>query len=57
MVTVKLESSWKFFNMNIQKFFGNSCLGVGVFDKKGRRNTPRELFIVPLEVIEQVISQ
>lgn len=63
MAAVKVESSWKCYNMNAQKFeklihkfFGNSCLEVDVFDKNGRRHTPREWFIVPLEAIEQAIS-
>ena len=63
MAAVKIESSWKCYNMNAQKFeklihkfFGNSCLEVDVFDEKGRRHTPREWFIVPLEAIEQVIA-
>ena len=52
MAAVKIESSWKCYNMNAQKFeklihkfFGNSCLEVDVFDEKGRRHTPREWFI------------
>ena len=63
MDSVVLESSWKCFNMNAQKFeklihkfFGASCLEVDVFDKKGRRHTPREWFIVPLEAIEQAVT-
>ena len=63
MAPVKIESSWMCYNMNAQKFeqlihqfFGNSCLEVDVFDKKGIRHTPREWFIVPLEAIEQSIT-
>ena len=63
MASVKIESSWKCYNMNAQKFeklihkfFGSSCLEVDVFDKKGKRHTPREWFIVPLEAIEQVVA-
>jgi hypothetical protein len=63
MASVKIESSWKCYNMNAQKFeklihkfFGSSCLEVDVFDKKGIRHTPREWFIVPLKVIEQAIA-
>jgi hypothetical protein len=63
MASVKIESSWKCYNMNAQKFeklihkfFGSSCLEVDVFDKKDIRHTPREWFIVPLEAIEQVIA-
>jgi hypothetical protein len=63
MASVKIESSWKCYNMNAQKFeklihnfFGSTCLEVDVFDKKGIRHTPREWFIVPLNAIEQVIA-
>ncbi|MCK0148326.1 GIY-YIG nuclease family protein [Arenibacter sp. F26102] len=63
MAPVIIESSWMCYNMSAQKFeglihqfFGNSCLEVDVFDKKGIRHTPREWFIVPLEAIEQAIA-
>ncbi|MDV7187627.1 GIY-YIG nuclease family protein [Lutibacter sp. TH_r2] len=63
MAAVKLESAWKCYNMNAQKFeniihkfFGNSCLEVDVFDRKGIRHTPREWFIVPLEAVEQAVA-
>ena len=62
MAPVKIVSAWKCFNMNtqkfeqlIQRFFGKTCLDIDVFDNKGKRHRPREWFIVPLEVIEQVI--
>jgi len=41
---------------NLHNFFGNSCLELDVFDEKGKRHTPREWFIAPLEVIEQAIE-
>ena len=54
--------AYKCFNMNPQKleqllynFFGNSCLNIDIFDKKGIRHTPREWFIAPLDVIERAI--
>jgi len=63
MAKVKYVAGWKCFNMNPQKFeqlihnfFGSSCLSVDVFDAKGKRYTPREWFIAPLEVIEQAIE-
>ncbi|MDA3939957.1 MAG: GIY-YIG nuclease family protein [Spirochaetia bacterium] len=63
MATVRIQGAWKCFNMNPQKleqllhnFFGNSCLELDIFDKKGKRHTPREWFIAPLEVIEQAIE-
>lgn len=62
MASVKIVSAWKCFNMNtqkfeqlIQRFFGKTCLDIDVYDNKGKRHRPREWFIVPLNVIEQVI--
>jgi hypothetical protein len=63
MAPVAPVSSFKCYNMNPQKleqllhnFFGNSCLNIDVFDKEGNRHTPREWFIVPLEIIEQAVE-
>ncbi len=63
MAPVDYVAGWKCFNMNPQKFeqlihnfFGNSCLEVDVFDASGKRYTPREWFIAPIEVIEQAIE-
>lgn len=63
MAPVDYVAGWKCFNMNPQKleqlihnFFGHSCLNVDVFDENGKRYTPREWFIAPLEVIEQAIA-
>lgn len=63
MAPVELVTAYKCFNMNTQKFeqlihnfFGASCLEVDVFDASGRRHTPREWFIAPLDVIEQAIT-
>jgi len=63
MAPVSIQGAWKCYNMNPQKleqllhnFFGNSCLELDVFDEKGKRHTPREWFIAPIEVIEQAIE-
>lgn len=63
MAPVEYVSGWKCYNMNPQKFeqllhnfFGQSCLNIDVFDEDGKRYTPREWFIAPLEVIEQAIA-
>jgi len=63
MAPVKIESSWVCYNMNAQKFeslihrfFGHTCLEIDVFDKNGIRHTPREWFIVPIEIVEQAVS-
>jgi hypothetical protein len=51
------------FNLNPQKleflmhqFFGKVCLEVDVFDRAGKRYTPREWFIAPLAVVEEAIE-
>lgn len=63
MAPVSIQGAWKCYNMNPQKleqllhnFFGKSCLELDVFDEKGKRHTPREWFIAPIEVIEQAIE-
>ncbi|WP_308130935.1 GIY-YIG nuclease family protein [uncultured Flavobacterium sp.] len=62
MADVALVSSFKCYNINPQKFenllhrfFGKVCLNVDLFDEKGRRYTPREWFVAPIEIIERVI--
>lgn len=63
MAEVEYIAGWKCYNMNTQKFeqlihnfFGSSCLEIDVFDEKGKRHTPREWFIAPIELIEQAIE-
>ena len=63
MAQVELVQAWKCFNMNthqfeqlIHRFFGATCLEVDVFDKSNRRHTPREWFIVPIDVIEEAVQ-
>ncbi len=63
MAEVRIVMAYKCYNMNPQKleqllhnFFGNSCLNIDIFDKNGNRHTPREWFIAPLAIIEQVIQ-
>lgn len=63
MAKVEYVAGWKCYNMNPQKFeqlihnfFGSSCLNLDVFDENGKRYTPREWFIAPIEVIEQTIE-
>ncbi len=40
----------------LHKFFAKVCLEVDVFDAAGKRFTPREWFIAPLAVIEEVVE-
>ncbi len=60
---VVIISTYKCYNLNTQnfekilhRFFGNSCLNIDVFDSLKKRYTPREWFIVPFEVIDEVIN-
>ncbi len=62
MANVQIVSAFKCYNMNSQKleqllhnFFGNSCLDIDVYDLKGKRHTPREWFIAPLNVINEAL--
>lgn len=62
MADVRIVMTYKCYNMNPQKFeqlihnfFGNSCLNIDVFDKEGNRHSPREWFIAPVGIIDQVI--
>lgn len=63
MAPVKIITAFQCFNFNPQKleqllhtFFGKACLNVDIFDKDGRRHTPREWFIAPLPIIEDAIQ-
>jgi hypothetical protein len=63
MAPVHIMETFQCFNLNPQKlellmhqFFGKVCLEVDVFDKAGKRYTPREWFIAPLAVVEEAIE-
>ena len=63
MAPVKIVTDYQCYNMNPQKFelllhtfFGKSCLNFDIFDEKGNRHSPREWFIVPLDIIERAIE-
>jgi hypothetical protein len=63
MAPVKIICRVECYNFDSQKleqlihnFFGNVCLNLDVFDKNGKRHTPREWFIAPLDVIEEAIE-
>ena len=63
MAPVHIVETFECFNLNPQKlelllhkFFGRVCLEVDVFDRAGKRITPREWFIAPLPVIEETIE-
>ena len=59
MAPVKVISVFECYNLNPQKlelllhtFFGKACLDVDVYNKQGKRFSPREWFIAPLHIIE-----
>ena len=63
MAPVKIISAYKTFNLNPQKFesiihnfFSERCLDVKIADKKGNYKMPKEWYIVPIQVIEEVIQ-
>lgn len=63
MAQVKIVAVYRCFNLNTQKleqllhrFFANSCLSIDIYDGEGKRYTPREWFIAPLDVIEKAIE-
>lgn len=63
MAPVHIVETFECFNLNPQKlelllhrFFGKVCLDVDVFDRDGKRTTPREWFIAPLPVVEEALG-
>jgi len=63
MAEVEIIAAYKTYNLNAQKFehlihrfFAEVCLNIDINDEKGRRVTPREWFVVPLPVIDEVIQ-
>ena len=63
MAPVKIVSSYKTYNLNPQKFedvihkvFSERCLDVKITNKDGELKKPKEWYIVPIRVIEQVIQ-
>ncbi len=63
MAPVHIVETFECFNLKPQKlelllhkFFGKVCLEVDVFDRSGKRFTPREWFIAPLPIIEEAIE-
>jgi len=63
MAEVEVVAVYKCLNMNakkleqlLHKFFGESCLNIKIFDNKGKAHYPREWFIAPLSVINEVLG-
>ena len=60
---VKKIATYKVYNRNadkleslIHRFFANACLDIDLINGKGQRLNPREWFVVPFELIEEVIQ-
>lgn len=63
MAKVKIISLYKTYNLNPQKFesiihqiFSKRCLDVKIADKNGKLKNPKEWYIAPIRIIEQVIQ-
>lgn len=63
MAPIRIVTAFQCFNLNTQKlelllhtFFGNSCLNIDVFDGAGKRYSPREWFIAPLNIIDAAVQ-
>lgn len=62
MAPVKIITTFECYNLNpnkleqlLHQFFGAACLDIMIADDTGVMHKPREWFIAPLEIIEQVI--
>lgn len=60
---VEIIGTYKCFNLNthnfenlLHRFFGECCLNIDLYDGNKKRVTPREWFVVPLPVINEVIE-
>lgn len=63
MAPVSIVATYRCFNMNpqrferlIHRFFSESCLDLEITNKDGRNYIPKEWFIAPIMVIENVIE-
>lgn len=59
---VEVVATYKCYSLNVQsfenllhRFFADVCLNVDLYDKSGNRFIPREWFVVPLRIIDEVI--
>ncbi|MBW8359309.1 MAG: GIY-YIG nuclease family protein [Weeksellaceae bacterium] len=60
---VEIKATYKCYNLNTQnfenllhRFFGECCLNIDLYDENKQRITPREWFVVPLPIINEVIE-
>ncbi len=62
LAEVEVVAEYQTYDLNPQKLewllhtlFAEACLNVDIFDAAGQRHSPREWFVVPLNVIDQAI--
>ncbi|MBD8019093.1 GIY-YIG nuclease family protein [Kaistella pullorum] len=60
---VEIIATYKCFNLNthnfenlLHRFFGDCCLNIDLYDENKKRITPREWFVVPLPIIDEVVE-
>lgn len=60
---VEIIATYVCFNLNIHafenlihRFFAESCLNIDIYDASGKREVPREWFVAPLHIIDEVIN-
>lgn len=60
---VEVVASYNCYSLNVQsfenllhRFFAKVCLNVDLYDELGNRYVPREWFVVPLRIIDEVIQ-
>ena len=63
LADVEIVATYKCYNLNthnfenlLHRFFGECCLNIDLYDENKKRITPREWFVVPLPVINEVIE-
>lgn len=60
---VEIIATYNCYSLNVQsfesllhRFFAEACLNIDLFDNSGNRYTPREWFVVPINIIDEVIQ-
>lgn len=60
---VEVVASYNCYSLNVHsfenllhRFFAEVCLNIDLYDKTGNRYIPREWFVVPLQIIDEVIQ-
>ena len=63
MADVEVVAEYLTYDLNPQKLelllhtlFAEACLNLDIFDGEGQRHSPREWFVVPLNIIDQAIQ-